>query len=87
MSLHFRLTAALLAAVVAGLSSQAVAADGYGDLTGRIVFDGDVPKLLPKVKKRIRRPNSPPAARLTTRSTTRWSSIRKTKAFSTSSCT
>ncbi len=51
MSLHFRLTAALLAAVVVGLSSQAIAADGYGDLTGRIVFDGDVPKLLPKVKK------------------------------------
>jgi hypothetical protein len=47
MPSHFRLTAALLAAVVAGLSSQAIAADGYGDLTGRIVFDGDVPKLLP----------------------------------------
>lgn len=56
MSLHFRLTAALLAAVVAGLSSQAIAADGYGDLTGRIVFDGDVPKLLPTIKK-----SNPPA--------------------------
>ncbi|MFT5322490.1 MAG: plastocyanin [Planctomycetaceae bacterium] len=51
MPSHFRLTAVLLAAVVAGLSSQAIAADGYGDLTGRIVFDGDVPKLLPKIKK------------------------------------
>jgi plastocyanin len=51
MSMNFRLTATLLAAVVAGLSSQAIAADGYGDLTGRIVFDGDVPKLLPKIKK------------------------------------
>ncbi|MGZ0174965.1 MAG: hypothetical protein ACKVHE_36175 [Planctomycetales bacterium] len=50
MSLHFRLTAALLAAVIAGLSSQAIAADGYGDLTGRVLFDGDVPKLLPKVQ-------------------------------------
>ena len=58
MSLHFRLTAALLAAVVAGLSSQVIAADGYGDLTGRIVFDGDVPKLLPKIKK------NEPAAKL-----------------------
>ncbi|NQV23328.1 MAG: hypothetical protein HQ518_03080 [Rhodopirellula sp.] len=48
---HFRLTAALLVAVFAGLTSPAIAADGYGDLTGRIVFDGDVPKLLPKVKK------------------------------------
>ena len=58
MSLHFRLTAALLAAVVAGLGSQVIAADGYGDLTGRIVFDGDVPKLLPKIKK------NEPAAKL-----------------------
>ena len=47
----FRLTAAVLIAAFAGLTSQAFAADGYGDLTGRIVFDGDVPKLLPKVKK------------------------------------
>jgi len=58
MLLRFRLTAVLLAAVVAGLTSQAIAADGYGDLTGRIVFDGDVPKLLPKVKKNA------PAAKL-----------------------
>jgi hypothetical protein len=58
MPSHFRLTAALLAAAVAGLSSQAIAADGYGDLTGRIVFDGDVPKLLPKIKK------TDPAAKL-----------------------
>jgi len=48
---RFRLTAVLLAAVVAGLTTQSFAADGYGDLTGRIVFDGDVPKLLPKIKK------------------------------------
>lgn len=43
----FLLTATLLIAPLAGLASQAVAADGYGDFSGRIVFDGDVPKLLP----------------------------------------
>jgi hypothetical protein len=43
----FLLTATLLIVALVGLTSQAAAADGYGDLTGRIVFDGDVPKLLP----------------------------------------
>ena len=51
MLLRFRQTAVLLAAVVAGLTTQSFAADGYGDLTGRIIFDGDVPKLLPKINK------------------------------------
>jgi hypothetical protein len=51
MASRFRLIAALLAAVVAGLTTQSFAADGYGEFTGRIVFDGDVPKLLPKVQE------------------------------------
>lgn len=51
MPSRFSLLLAALTAVLASLSSELIAADGYGDLTGRIVFDGDVPKLLPKVKK------------------------------------
>lgn len=58
MSLLFRfgLIAAVLFVGFAAMASQTMAADGYGDLTGRIVFDGDIPKLLPKIKI-----DSPPA--------------------------
>lgn len=53
-----RLMVAVLIAALPSLSTSVQAADGYGDLTGRIVFDGDVPKLLPKIKK------NDPAAKL-----------------------
>jgi hypothetical protein len=48
----FSMPLAIVASLVIALGfSSAQAADGYGTFSGQIVLDGDIPKLIPKVKK------------------------------------